>query len=144
MTLLWAVVWHVLVGLVEANDARRWRMRVRALDSSTRKASGLKEDTLDPGTKSYSNSAVEVAGTVTSLLAKEVIPGITVLGLPTTLAVTSVQGCSCSSGLGAWTPQLSQYPKGRIRKGSSWVKKEAWAGRGASRASTGIIFAALC
>lgn len=31
----------------------------------------------------------------------------------------------CSSGLRAWKPQLSQYPRGRMRAGSSWVKTEA-------------------
>lgn len=45
-------------------------MRTGALGSSTIKALGLSEDTLDPGTNSGSASAAEVAGTVTSFLAR--------------------------------------------------------------------------
>lgn len=120
----------------EASDARRWRMRDGALDRSAIKVLSLKGDALDLRISNGSTSAPEGAGTAASLLAKEVIPGITELGIPTALAVTFVQSSPCSSDLGAWKSQLSQYPRGRTR-----VKKEAWAGRGAH---TGIIFATPC
>lgn len=116
-------------------------MRDGALDRSAIKVLSLKGDALDLRTSDCSTSAPEGAGTAASLLAKEVIPGITELGIPTALAVTSVQGSPCSSNLGAWKSQLSQYPRGRTRAGPAWVKKEAWAGRGAH---TGIIFATPC
>ena len=122
----------------EASDARRWRIRDGALDRSAIKVLGLKGDALDLRTSDCSTSAPEGAGTAASLLAKEVIPGITKLSIPTALAMTFVQGSPCSSGLGAWK---SQYLRGRTRAGPAWVKKEAWAGRGAH---TGIIFAAPC
>lgn len=115
------------MALTETSDARRWRIRDGAMDRSAIKVLNLKGDTLDLRTSNCSTSAPEVTGIAASLLAKAVIPGITELGSP------------CSSGLGAWKAHLSQYPRGRTRAGPAWVKKEAWANRGAH---TGIIFAA--
>lgn len=64
--------WHL-----QSSDDRRWRVRDGALDRSAIKASGLRGDALDLRTSGCSTSAPEGAGTAASLLAKEVIPGIT-------------------------------------------------------------------
>lgn len=78
------------MALAETSDERRWRLRDGALGRSAIKVLSLKGDALDRRTGDCSTSAAEVAGTAASLLAKEVIPGITELGIPTALAVTSV------------------------------------------------------